>query len=113
MTTTPRRSPKPTHPRENDQVIWALSEQHRRSTLQVLQQHRKATIAEIAQEIAAREDDGPNSDVRSDAIRINLYHHHIPILAESGLVHYLEEQDIVAISKHGMNTTAFLGEGLF
>ncbi|WP_425607440.1 DUF7344 domain-containing protein [Halomontanus rarus] len=92
-----------------DQVIRALSEQRRRSTLRVLQQHQEATISKIAKEIAAKEDDGPNSDVRSDAVHIDLYHCHIPILAEAGLVHYTEDQDVVAISEHGTNITAFLG----
>jgi len=106
-------SSEPTYPREKDQMIQILSEQRRRSTLQVLQQHQEAAISEIAKEIAAREDNGPNNDVRSDAVRIDLYHCHVPILADADLVHYTEEWDIVAISEHGTNITVFLEEGLF
>lgn len=113
MTTTPSLSPESIHPQEKDQVIRALSEQRRRSTLQVLHQCREATISEIAKEIAAKEDDKPNSDNQSDAIRIDLYHRHIPILAEAGLVHYTEERDAIAISEYGMNATSFISESLF
>lgn len=113
MATTPNTSPEPDHPREKDQVIRALSEHCRRSTLQVLQQHQDATISEIAKEIAAKRDDGQNSNGQSDAVHIDLHHRHVPILAEAGLVYYTEEREIVAISEHGTKITELLEEGLF
>lgn len=114
MTNVPSEPADPTHPGEKDQVFRALSEQRRRSTLRVLQQHQEATIAEIAEKIVAMEGVGPNSDDISDlvtAVRIRLYHHHIPILADAGLVRYAEERDVVAISERGTNATAHLEEG--
>jgi DNA-binding transcriptional ArsR family regulator len=96
------------HRREKDKIFRALSEQRRRFALQFLQQHQEATISEMANEIAKREDDRPDGDVLSDAVRIDLYHRHVPILAEAGLVHYEEERDIVTISEHGTNANSFL-----
>lgn len=64
----------------------------------------------MANEIARKEGDGPDSDVLSDAIRIDLYHRHVPILAEACLVYYEEERDIVALTEHGTNTNSFIEE---
>lgn len=111
MTKIPSVPAEPTHSRGKDQMFQAFSEQRRRFTLRVLRQHQEATVSELAKEVAAREDDGTNSNDISNAVTevcTDLYHRHIPILAEAGLVHTVEEQDVVAISKHGMNATAYL-----
>ena len=100
--------------REKDQVFRALSKQRRRSTLRILEREQAATIAEIAAEIAARQDEEASTDDRSDvvtAVRADLYHHHVPVLADAGLVHYAEHRDVVALSEHGTNVTATLEGG--
>jgi len=108
MTTNPRMSSDQPHQNEKDEIFRALSERRRRFALQFLQHQQEATISEIANEIARKEDDGPDSDGLSDAVRLDLYHRHVPILAEAGLVHYEEERDIVTISEPGTNAGLFL-----
>jgi len=108
MTTNPRMSSDQPHQNEKDEIFRALSERRRRFALQFLQHQQEATISEIANEIARKEDDGPDSDGLSDAVRLDLYHRHVPVLAEAGLVHYEEERDIVTISEPGTNAGLFL-----
>lgn len=109
----PSTSPATDHEREKNQMFRALSEQRRRSTLRILQRHRKANLSGIAKEIARMESDGSSSDVPSDAVtavRIDLYHRHLPILAEAGLVQYMEGRNVLALSEYGTNVTAYLEE---
>lgn len=111
MTNHPTITPKSNHPRKKDRLFRALSKQRRRRTLRVLQQHQQASISEIAQKIALCEDGAPSSDGPSDTvteIHIDLYHRHIPILAAAGLIYYVEERDVIAISEHGMNAIAYM-----
>lgn len=109
-------SPPPTtdHERERNRLFRALSVQRRRFTLRVLSQNQETNLSEIAREIATRENDRSTGDVPSDVItdvQIDLYHRHIPVLAEAGLVHYVEEPNVVAISEYGTDVTVCLEEG--
>jgi len=115
MSKDPNMSLGPTRPRERDDVFRALSKTRRRDILRALQRHREVTISELAKEIVAREDGGLNSDDISDAVtavRVELYHHHVPMLVEGGLVHYAEERDAVTLSEVGTIATAYLDEAL-
>lgn len=109
----PSTSRAPSHGRKNDQVLRALSDQRRRYTLQVLRRHREARLSEIADEVARSEDGDPASAGPADAvsdIRIDLYHRHVPLLVDAGLVDYTEGWNVVAISERGVFVTAYLDE---
>lgn len=95
-------------------MLRALSDQRRRATLQILRRHQKARLSEIADEVARREDDDAGSAGTADTIsdiRIDLYHRHVPLLVDAGLVHYTEGRNAVAISEQGILATAYLDEG--
>jgi len=77
-----------------------LAHHRRRHVLVCLNQHGKLPLADLADEVAAREDDEPITRISEDAVlRVysSLWHAHIPKLAESNVVEYDQDQDIVAL----------------
>lgn len=86
------RAPVPDGGREPiDRVLLALSEPRRRYLLYYLDQQGDAHIDEAALFIAACERDCDPSDVsedRSEKVRRELYHVHLPKLSEENIIDY-------------------------
>lgn len=90
--------------------IFALFAHHRRRyALRELQQHTDPmALADLADEIAIRENEKPLSEVPAEEVKriyMSLYHTHIPKLEEADLVHYDQEEDIVTLAKHAKRIT--------
>lgn len=75
-----------------DDVFGVLAHRHRRDTLVVLAEHETSlTLLDLANEIARREHGAPVDEISEETIKtvhIDLYHCHVPKLAEAGFVDY-------------------------
>ena len=84
-----------------DVVVEALAHQRRRYILLCLNEEPLA-LADLAKEVAARETD-ISIDPSTDAVEhvyISLYHHHVPKLADAGLVQYDRGTMMVELTDH-------------
>lgn len=79
-----------------------LANRRRRYVIGCLQEFDEpVALADLANEVTAREQDVPLSDVLADAVRrtyTSLYHMHVPKLADAGFVEYDREIETVALS---------------
>lgn len=84
-----------------------LAEPHRRLALQVLSEGTAPlALADLATEIAAREEDEPAYTVdqdRTKRVLVSLYHCHIPKLSDAGVVDYDATRRTVELSDTGQS----------
>lgn len=75
-----------------DTVLDLLVDQRRRYVLECLADHSQAVaLADLAEDVAVRENGGPITEIPGGTgreIRTLLHHHHLPKLAEAGVVDY-------------------------
>ena len=85
-----------------DEVLSALSHEHRRIALTVLRDGETTmSRTAIAEEILRRETVETDSDPESvDEIAVSLHHSHLPNLADAGLVEYERETGRTAYTGH-------------
>lgn len=81
-------------------TIYSLGADHRRRALvRVLASHdRELTLNDLTKEIVTRQTDGDIMDVpRETVVRVatSLYHHHIPRLADAGVVRFNHARKLV------------------
>lgn len=83
-----------------DTVYELLSNRRRRYLLDCLAEHGYSlTLADLADEVAAREHDAQVKAVPEEEvlrIYLTLYHQHVPKLAEADVVRYDQDGDLVA-----------------
>lgn len=81
-----------------DELFEALSDRRRRCTLYVLQEEERTEVDELAGRTAAQLHGRPRDDLSEETVenvRIELYHKHLPILADSDVVEYDERSSVV------------------
>lgn len=82
---------------EVDTVFQALANRQRRSALCCVYEHRKVTLADLAEYVI--ESDGVDvqeaSAEQTAQVYFSLYHTHVPNLEDAGLVRYHQEKDLV------------------
>lgn len=74
-----------------DEILAALSDFRRRHILYCLQDDERASLTDIAQQVAAWKQECPPEDVSEKSIaefKIQLYHCHLPKLQEADIVEY-------------------------
>lgn len=83
-----------------DTVYELLADRRRRYLLECLAEHGYSlTLADLADEVAAREHDCHIADVPEEVvlrIYLTLYHQHVPKLHEAEVVRYHQDRDMVA-----------------
>lgn len=83
-----------------DTVYELLSDRRRRYLLECLAEHGYSlTLADLADEVAAREHDCHIADVPEEVvlrIYLTLYHQHVPKLDAEDVVEYNQDGDLVA-----------------
>lgn len=95
-----RESEKASLKLERDLLFDLLQNNRRRAALRILDEEGELTLAELAERIAAEENDVPLSEASENARRsvyISLYQRHVPKLAEHGVVDYDREESTVAL----------------
>ena len=76
------------------EIFSLLAADHRRYLLQYLSTHvGSVPLGELAEHLALRENDLTYD--RYERILTSLYHSHLPLLVEGGLVHYDVERETV------------------
>lgn len=87
--------------RSVDTVFDVLAHQRRRYVLAFLaEDDRSIAVADLAEDIAIRENDGMPTGIPKEtiqAISTSLHHRHLPKLADAGFVEY-DDHDLVRIS---------------
>lgn len=81
-----------------DEILSALSTKSRRYILYYLQEAETATLDDLTRQLVAWETNQPPADVAEGAIerkRVQVYHHHLPKLAESHLIEFDERSGAV------------------
>lgn len=88
------------NPPDLNDVFDVLSEERRREALRVIsEQETSLTLADLADEVAVRENQSPLSEVSAEEtkrIYIDLYHSHVPKLTEIGAITYHPNGDMVS-----------------
>jgi len=81
----------------DEEILFeGLSHKYRRYVLRYLSREGAAGVDDIVAQIAAWDTDGTTNETdRRDRIRANLYHNHLPTLAEVGLIEYDTERERV------------------
>lgn len=85
-----------------DSVFKLLSSQRRRHVLGCLQERdAPVELADLAEEVAAREEEVPTAEVTAKEARrihLSLYHTHVPKLKDAGVVRYDQEDETVTLA---------------
>jgi DNA-binding transcriptional ArsR family regulator len=80
-------------------VFRALADERRRIAVSCLGGHETLTLPDMAELVAERERARPLSKIDATVVRdvyLSLYHTHVPVLEEAGVVRYEQERDLVA-----------------
>lgn len=102
----------PTQELSQDLVFDILSNTRRRMVLYYLRQHSgPATVQEIAEEIAALENDIDPSELsrqQQKRVYVSLYQTHLPKLETAGVIEYDDEDGRVSLSARAMDIDGYL-----
>ncbi|MBX0324051.1 hypothetical protein EGH21_13520 [Halomicroarcula sp. F13] len=82
-----------------DRVYRALAAEERRLALACLEHHRQLTLPDLAELVLERQQDADVASLSGERLRdtyFQLYHTHVPVLEDCGLVRYSQEDDLVA-----------------
>jgi DNA-binding transcriptional ArsR family regulator len=81
-----------------DAVFRALADERRRIALSSLGGHETLTLPDMAEFVAERERSAPLTSIDAAVVRdvyLSLYHTHVPVLEDAGVVRYEQERDLV------------------
>lgn len=81
---------------EDDRVIEAVVDERRREILRCLEGRGETQTADLAREVAAREETGDPSNGTVAEVSIELHHVHLPKLSAAGLVEFDHDAGTVA-----------------
>ncbi|MBX0296770.1 helix-turn-helix domain-containing protein [Haloarcula nitratireducens] len=90
---------------EADRIYRALADGVRRQTLRELPEGETVPISTLAEAIAAggfSTGDGPTHET----VQLSLYHTHLPLLCDAGLVEFDEDQKVVTMTTLGKTVHA-------
>lgn len=90
-----------------DEIFEILSNHRRRMVLYYLRQHgNSAAVKELAEEIAAMENEVAVEDVTSEQrkrVYVSLYQTHLPMMADLNVIDYDKEAGAVRLADHTQN----------
>lgn len=93
-------------------ALHGLLAHHRQCRVLVcLDQHDQLALADLADEIAAREHDEPIAEIpEGEVLRIysSLWHAHIPRLEDANVVEYDQDRDIVSLGPNADQLQQYL-----
>lgn len=85
--------------RELNAVFETLAHRRRRLVLSCLQEHRRSSLADLAEVVAEAEANARVDELSAESVRdvyLSLYHRHLPTLEDASLVEYDQDRDVVA-----------------
>ena len=88
---------------DTDDLLDVLSDARRRFVVACLTEYETPlTLPDVADELAVWEHDARITDVPAEdvaAIHADLYHVHVPKMADAGVVEYSQERELVALAE--------------
>jgi len=75
-----------------DDLHWVLADQNRRAALATLRERESVSLADLADAVAQ------SVDQHADRVLVSLDRHHLPLMAEAGLLDYDESSERVALA---------------
>lgn len=94
-----------------DALHGLLAHHRRRHVLVCLDQHDRLALADLADEVAAREHDEPIAEIPEEevlCIYSSLWHAHVPKLVEANVVEYDQDRDIVSLGANADQLQQYL-----
>lgn len=89
------------------EVFRLLSHHRRRAAVQYLATQVGTTaVSDVADQIALLE--GEHTDDRYERICTGLFHNHLPMLAEAGVITYDSDQEVVELRDRGTDMVSYL-----
>jgi DNA-binding transcriptional ArsR family regulator len=79
-------------------LFETLSHRRRRLLLSCLHEHRRSSLADLAELVAEAESNARIEELSAERVRdvyLSLYHRHLPRLQDADLVEYDQERDVV------------------
>jgi len=98
---------------ELGQTFEALSDSRKRRVLDLLAENGEMTLTALAADLAASEAGAPTDSLtRStvNVVRVDLYHRHLPQLADLGLVDDVDDETRVRLTNEGAAVEGFLDD---
>lgn len=84
-----------------DRLFRLLANGRRRRALRCLSEHGTLTLADLADEVAVREQEASIDQIPAEDVKrvyMSLYHSHVPKLVDADLAEYDQEADTVALA---------------
>lgn len=100
-----------TDPTTIDTLFRTLSHAYRRYAIRCLHEHGSMTLADLADEVAARAYERPIDDVPADDVErlyLSLYHTHLPLLGAADMVTFDPSRATVTIGEAAERALPFL-----
>lgn len=92
-----------------DEILVALSHHQRRETLDILREAGcPLAVADLSVELARKLEDFHSeheAKKRAEQLQVELYHCHVPRLAEAGLLEYNEDRRVVTLTETASEST--------
>jgi DNA-binding transcriptional ArsR family regulator len=89
-------------------VFELLANARRRRSLSYLAEHKRTTVRELADAVAAAECTDEPTDATRSAVYVSLRQSHLPRLAEAGLVDFDSETNEVTVRSRARGATLYL-----
>ena len=99
-----------------DPPLSALAHRRRRAVLACVREHNVVALADLADELAVDEHGATIDGIPATAVTelyLSLYHQHIPVLEDAGLVAYDQDRDLVTITGEGSAAHTYLEEQVY
>jgi len=90
-----------------DRLFRALAAEERRLALVVLTEHHTLSLPDLAETVIEHRRARPVADLSAEDVKecyLDLYHRHVPLLEDAGLIEYEQERDLVRITGRGDDT---------
>ncbi|WP_224447854.1 DUF7344 domain-containing protein [Haloprofundus salilacus] len=94
-----------------DHVFEVLAHPRRRYLLYTLLEETEWGLRELAEKIATWENDVRESTVSDDGVErvyVSLYHNHVPLLVEEGIIEFEETTETIGLGPHADQVLAVL-----
>lgn len=87
---------------EHSEMLRALSHQRRFDVLEILIEEQSLGLAALTHRLVDKAESINRDEV--ERVQVSLYHRHLPHLTETGLVHFDEAEETVAITETATET---------
>lgn len=92
------------HPLSQETIYGILAHHRRRVAVACLDEHGPLALGDLADVVASAEHDKPVAEISEDEVldvHVDLWHSHIPKLAEANVVELEQEREIVRLAENG------------